>query len=81
MDEILTAKEAAAFLKVCRQTLAMSDAPHFLFPGTRKRLYVKRDLLAWAQGHRPKEAMSSDKIQPSTKQLTSTFQRVYRTRL
>jgi hypothetical protein len=47
-DEIMTAKEAAAFLKVCRQSLPKMPVPSHPLPGMRnRRRYLKSELLAW----------------------------------
>jgi hypothetical protein len=59
-DEIMTAKEAAAFLKVCRQTFAKLDVPAMPLKGTRVKRYLKGSILQWLeQDPRPKWAMAS----------------------
>jgi hypothetical protein len=47
--EFMTQKEAAAFLKICRQTMARLNAPSHPVPGTNRRRYLKADLLAWME--------------------------------
>lgn len=48
-DELLTPKEAAVFLKVCRGTFNKLPVPSHPLPGTTRRRYLKSELVAWVK--------------------------------